>query len=105
LGNITLGQPKINVVRRQPSSGKPDSVATTPVIEARRSSLELVRRSKGSGEDAADSAAASTVPVPVPVPEIGTSGSKVGIPDLRDLARDVYPLVKRLLALERERLG
>jgi hypothetical protein len=110
LSDISLGKPKFKVVKPQSADLGGKQTSSESVEPSRRSGagisisrlpLELVRRAPIGSQDSADTAAASG-------PESAAESSEAAEDeplDLDNLARDVFPLVKRLLALERERIG
>ena len=103
INNISLGRPKIKVARRQPGqkeAGSKKAMRSTPAarISQSRSQLVLARKgSKGGGKSGRGGATTETPP-PTQKPR-----DRVIRPDVSRLALAVYPLVKRLLAMERER--
>lgn len=106
LDSISLGKPKVKVVRRQPPKKKelaPLKKGQKPAatkISQDRPNLVLARKPERGGAQAAPqpsrkkakSAAKEAAPA-----------SETAQPDLSRLALMVYPLVKRLMAMERER--
>ncbi|RME97478.1 MAG: hypothetical protein D6768_19545, partial [Chloroflexi bacterium] len=107
INNISLGQPKVKVVRRQPSqngtaANKKTRSAPAGRISQGGSPLVLARKPASGSKG-------KSVPVP---PDTGGNGPHVPgpvektrliQPNLSRLAQAVYPLVKRLIAIERER--
>lgn len=89
----------------KPSSQAASELPKTPPVQASRdvkplqitkaaSSLPLIQRVEEG---------ASESPITADSPTASESGGKSPAPDPRELAKMVYPLIKRMLALERER--
>lgn len=103
---ISLGQPKIKVVKREApqtpalAEKKKQKTAARRSIQ-RRQNLVLARKPVNSGQPSASQVGSGKT-------ESNAAGSSKQRtcnqqPDLSQLALSVYPLVKRLLAMERER--
>ncbi|MCB0155290.1 MAG: hypothetical protein KDF65_10880, partial [Anaerolineae bacterium] len=106
LDSISLGKPKVKVVRRQPSQKKetaPLKKGQKPAvtkISQTQPPLVLARKPEKGG--------AQAVPQPgrkktKPASREAAPATETAQPDLSRLALMVYPLVKRLMAMERER--